>query len=79
MLKFGGFELQWDEIASVNIADDANEVNVVTTSNELFVVGNYPFASDAATIKNLIDNGRQSNSIGGVVIEVIIDDLRSAF
>jgi len=76
MLKFGQYELGWSDVVSVQITnEDTNEVSVFTSDNLCLVVGAYPFASDAATIKNLIDNGKQSAQIGGIGTTVIIDDL----
>jgi len=75
MLKFKGNSLTWGEIQSVIISnEDANEVSVVTADGS-FVVGEYQFASEAATIKGLIERGKESNAIGGIGTTVIIDDL----
>jgi len=76
MLKFGQYELEWSDVVGAQITnEDTNEVSVFTADNLCLVVGAYPFASDAATIKNLIDNGKAGNAIGGIGTTVIIDDL----
>jgi len=75
MLKFKSQSFQWSEIQSVQISnEDTNEVSVVT-ANGSYAVGEYPLASNAASIKNLIENGKEASEIGGVMIDVIIDDL----
>jgi len=75
MLKFGQNELNWADVVAVIISnEDTNEVSVVTVDDQSLVVGSFPFASDAATIKNMIDNGKLADSIGGVTIVIDIDD-----
>lgn len=75
MLKFSTYEVKWPDIASVVISgEDTHEVSVVTTSDESLVVGIYPTAADAATIKGLIDLGKVASSIGGTTIVIDIDD-----
>ncbi len=70
MLKFGQNELNWADVVAVIISnEDTNEVSVVTVDDQSLVVGSFPFASDAATIKNKIED----DSDAADVILVVVD------
>lgn len=76
MLKFGSNSIDWTTISEVNITsgDEGHEVSIVANEVAL-TVGTYATTSQADKIKVLIEAGRASASIGGVLITVIIDDL----
>ncbi len=73
MLLFNGNEYDWSGIASVN--RDRNEVSITTTDNETYVINVYATESDAIKVHAAIEAARVASSVGGVVIEIIIDDL----
>ena len=76
MLKFGQNALDWADIESFSIAgEDTIEVIVTTTDNVNHCVKVCETAADATAILALCEAGKQASTVGGVLIEVIIDDL----
>lgn len=76
MLKFGQNALDWADIASFTIAgEDTFEVIVTTTDNVNHCVKVCETSAAATAILALCEAGKQAYIVGGVLIEVIIDDL----
>lgn len=76
MLKINSNEISWSDIAEVIVFGDESGIEVsITVEETVLVVGNYPTAAQAESIKNLIEASKTASSFGGVVITIDIDSL----
>ena len=76
MLKFGTNEIRWSDIAYFNpIPQDVFEVAVTTNGAETFVIWTFDTAAKAVAFRAGLVNLKTTSDDGGVLIEVIIDDL----
>jgi hypothetical protein len=76
MLKFGTYEIGWADIAYFNpIAEDLFEVAVTTSDAETYVVKTFDTAAKAVAFRAALVNLKTTSDDGGIVIEIIIDDL----
>ena len=74
MLKFGQSELNWSDVASVSHSA-SGQVSVTTTDNEIVEIGQWDDQAKASTFAVLIASAKTAYAAGGIIIEVIIDDL----
>lgn len=76
MLKFGQNEVAWADIDAINLESGDTGIEVsVTVDDTVIVVGTYDAADRATSVKNLLEAAKTAESFGGVLVEVIIDDL----
>lgn len=76
MLKFGQNEIAWADIDAINLESNDSGAEVsVTVDDAVLVVGTYAAADRATSVKNLLEAAKTATSFGGVLVEVIIDDL----
>ena len=76
MLKFGTNEIRWADIAYFNpIPQDIFEVAVTTNGADTFVVRTFDTAAKAVAFRDGLVNLKATSDDGGILIEVIIDDL----
>jgi hypothetical protein len=76
MLKFGTNEIRWADITYFNpIAGDLFEVAITTNDAETYVVRIFDTAAKAVAFRDALVNLKTTSDDGGIVIEIIIDDL----